>query len=382
MKKLKPELLYVMHCYNNRAGVEEHIKVLSSELEDRYRISIVFPEQGRVWLLRQGEKPLSFPGEQIPITAPYQAIQCQTSLAKIIDIVQPDIIHIVHIVKWPLGIIDQLLATAKPTIMSFHDYYLITPIWTMQDQNAAETTSPEYAIKFFGSDISEYLNKRRQILQNSLSKVDQLIVPSLYLKNQLERIFPFEYQIIPYGIKPFEVNTKVNDRNKLRFGYLGSLLPQKGWEYLLKAFLNTQSILSNAELHFYGGNINLPPSVENVYSYGVYSQEALPQILGNIDVGIIPSIFAETYSIVLSEMWQAKIVAAVSNIGAMGERVVDRVNGRKFEPADIESLSSVLSWFVENDQWRKWQTPQPILANQMALDYDRIYQDALKTDGN
>lgn len=73
------------------------------------------------------------------------------------------------------------------------------------------------------------------------------------------------------------------------------------------------------ELHFYGGNFNLPEANPNIHCHGVYSQGQLPQILENIDVGIIPSVFPETFSIVLSEMWQGKVATAVSDIGALGE---------------------------------------------------------------
>ena len=378
MKHLKPKILLIAHCYNNKAGVEEHLKVLAASLNDSYQVSIAFPEQERLWLFQNNQPMFSLPTEAIPLLAPYNAPICRESLNKILAQVRPDLIHIVHFVNWPLSILEQLLATKKPLIMSFHDYYLITPFWTMQGQDPRTTTTAEYAMKFFRSDISAYLQQRRALLLKILPMVNKLIVPSQYLRNQLQMIFPFEYEIIPYGIHPFEQKLATRDHSSLRFGYLGSLLPQKGWQFLLQAYQQIANQCTNSELHFYGGNADLSHNPERVRFHGVYEQSELPELLSNINIGIIPSVFAETYSIVLSEMWQAGIPAAVSDIGAMSDRVKDGINGKKFMPADVESLADVLMWFYTNDSWRSWVIPKPVLADQMAAEYNRIYQDALR----
>ena len=44
----------------------------------------------------------------------------------------------------------------------------------------------------------------------------------------------------------------------------------------------------------------------------------LEQHDAGFDVAVIPSVFAETYCLVLSEMWMAGLPVAVSDIGALG----------------------------------------------------------------
>ena len=380
MKQIsKPRLLYLSHCYHNRAGVEEHLKTLSGALEDRYEIFIAFPQDGRLCLMRSSEEPLFLPAERVSILAPLQAPQTQASLAKILEIARPDLIHIVHFVNWPLSMIQQTTASGVPVVMSFHDYYAVTPHFTMQgESDPFQTTSAAYALKVFGKDISSYLLQRRAFIASALQGMKALAVPSPYLARVLGGVFPCRFEVIEYGIRPFALPAVKKDWSGLRFGYLGTLLPQKGWEPLLAAFQSIASQHPQAEIHFFGGAAKLPPSSRQIRFHGVYEQSQLPHILSSIDVGVVPSVFAETYSLVLSEMWHAGLPVAVSDIGAMSERVMDSVNGRKFKPGDVGQIAEVLTWFITTEVWKDWAAPAVRLDADMAQEYDAWYQKALK----
>lgn len=375
----KSTLLYICHCYHNRAGVEEHLKTLSAALKGRYQISIVFPENGRICLLSPEQPPLFLPGEQLSILAPLNAPQTRTSLDQVLKIVNPDLVHIIHFVNWPLAMIEQVIQYGKPAVMSFHDYYAVTPHYTMEgESDPTRTTTTDYAKRLFGRDISDYLLQRRELLNTVLGRLKGLAVPSPYLANVLQQIFPYHFDVIEYGIRPFQFDRPASDQQALRFGYLGSLLPQKGWQSLFTAFQKFKLNEQQAELHFFGGAADLPFPSPGIFFHGHYDQPQLPQILEKIDIGVIPSVFAETYSLVLSEMWQAKLPVAVSDIGAMGERVIDGVNGRKFSPGDVEQIGQTLLWFLQDHSWKKWPTPKVRLDHEMADQYDSWYQQLIR----
>ncbi len=156
------------------------------------------------------------------------------------------------------------------------------------------------------------------------------------------------------------------------------MIPQMGWHLLFEAFARVKDRLPLAELHFYGG---VPEdkrfTIERVFFHPPYERAAFPQILAGIDVGVIPSVFAETYCLVLSEYWQAKVPAAVSDIGALGERVEEGVNGRKFAAGDIEGIAAVLEWFYSDRSWKKWELPRPRSIEQMIADYRQVYSDLI-----
>jgi glycosyltransferase involved in cell wall biosynthesis len=130
--KTKPKLLFVVHGYNNKAGVEEHVKLLVSYLRNNYQISVCFPDGNSIVLMQDGAGLLRYPGDQIDLIAPYHTQKSEWAFAQILNRVSPDIIHFEHFLNWPLSIIDQATAKGVPVVVNFHDYYALTPSYTMQ----------------------------------------------------------------------------------------------------------------------------------------------------------------------------------------------------------------------------------------------------------
>src|SRR5262249_2728233 len=131
-----------------------------------------------------------------------------------------------------------------------------------------------------------------------------------------------------------------------------------------------------AELHFFGGPIPDVPALEGVLFHGAFRPEDLPRLCAEIDVAVIPSVFPETYCLVLSEVWMGGLPVAASGLGALGERVEEGVSGKKFRPGDPSSIAEALCWFLEQD-WRRWQVPRPRTLDAMLADYDALYQEVL-----
>ena len=370
---MKKRILYIAHNYHNKAGVEGHIRTLEKQLDDVCDVYICFPVQNRVILLHKGKIILNLDGEQLSILPPLASENMNSALSKIVETVTPDVLHLMHWVNWPLNTIEQLGEFNIPLVVSFHDYYFLTPIWTMQGEDCPEKLlSAEYAITCFGKDISDYLHGRRALFVNSMQKVAQVIVPSPFLAKTLAPFISNNLSIVPYGIEPFEPHIRTESQH-LRFGYFGSLIPQKGWDRLLLAFSTLVAKHQNVELHYFGGTQQACDQVPHVYCHGVFEGSDLPRISAAVDVGIIPSLFAETYCIMLSELWQGGLPTAVSDIGALGERVTDGVNGKKFKPGDVEDMTRTLEWFIENDTWQTWQLPTPYYAEEMKTTFLKLY---------
>jgi uncharacterized protein (TIGR03032 family) len=381
-----PRLLYLVHNYGKLAGVELHTKALVTGLCDRYAISIVYPQEGKLRLLQGVDRVTTYAADppSWPVT-PYRAPRTEQALAKVLGLVQPDLIHIQHFIHWPLSVIDQAVGSGAKVVLSFHDFYAITPQFTMLGaRDPEETFSPAFCRTVFGSDISASLQERRQLLSESLRKVHQRVTISPFLQRLLAQIFPYDYRVIEYGIKPFAPRSAPASRSKVRFGFVGVLIPQKGWQTVFEAFPAVHQRFPAAELHLYGGPLPSIPGQAGVTFHGTYEPEDLPRICAEIDVAVIPSVFAETYCLVLSEMWMAGLPVAVADIGALGERVVDGVNGKKFAPGDVRGIAQTLCWFLEQDSWREWQIPRPKTLDRMLADYDLLYRETLaaKDDGH
>lgn len=370
-------LLYILHAYHNRGGTEQHTKDLAQGLKDDFEIAILYPENGALHLQLADGSLSSIPVPPLPIPeTPVHSDEHTAALSQFIRSFKPDLIHVQHFVFWPLDILRQLSALQIPTVISFHDYYPLHPYFPMVGASDLEAAlSPAYSQQIFGSDKSAYLQARFSYIRDSLQHYPHKIVPSAYLQNFLSRSLGGDFRVIEHGIRPFHVAARNANPTRLKFGCIGSLLPQKGWRSLAQGFQITLKQHPELELHFYGGG-EIPPSPapSGIFFHGPYEQGDIPSILNEFDIGIIPSVFAETFSLVLSELWLAAKPVAVSDIGALGDRVKDRLNGRKFRPGDPMAIAEVLNYFCDNDDWRSWHAPKVRLLPEMLEDYRSLYQ--------
>ena len=373
-----PRLLYVLHQYLHLGGTELQTRLLAQKLSSSaYEIGVAWidPKTNTVTLQPPVGAPVVYPADPVvfPLTPDHQPTT-ERSFEKLLASFQPDIIHFQHLVNWPLLIVERARQIGAKVIVSLYDYFAITPFYTMQGvADPQQVFTPTYAQQL-GPDGLRYLEHRRAILGQSLGSIERRIVLSDYQRRVLSEIYPLEFSVIEPGILPFAPLPKTASQTGLRFGYLGTFVPQKGWVPLVEAFTKVHRKHPKAELRLYGSRRQrgqLPPGVT---LFDAYQGTDLPQICSEFDVGIIPSTFAETYCIVLSELWQSRTPAAVSNIGALGDRVIDGINGRKFRAGDVDDMADVMNWFIETDGWRSWTLPTPRSADQLAADHDAMYR--------
>lgn len=372
-------LLYIAHQYFNRAGIEQHIRDLQAGLADDFAISVLVPDREGLILIAPdgGIKRYPAPPPQWPV-APFSDLECDAAIDAALAAAAPQLIHVQHFIYWPLSVLDKVLGAGVPAVISYHDYYPITPHFTMQGTaDPLSCYSSQYSLALFKQDISPYLNARRKLLESRLPRFDCSIVPSKGFGELLNCVFPQEYTVIPHGIRPFARSDRsIAADRPIRFGYLGSLIPQKGWEFLARTFIAAKFPPQQCELHFYGGSIQgaAPPGIT---FHGIYEQNDLPKITGEIDIGVVPSLFAETYSLVLSELMMGGVPVLASRIGALGERVGSEAPGKTFAAGDGPALQAAMRWFIENAEWRSWEIPFPRTIDSMIGDYRQLYRELL-----
>ncbi|KKL44591.1 hypothetical protein LCGC14_2364160, partial [marine sediment metagenome] len=145
---------------------------------------------------------------------------------------------------------------------------------------------------------------------------------------------------------------KRNPSIKIRFGFLGRLVPVKGISLLIDAFNEIDH--SKAELTIYG---KLPSSHmflkerclnSGINFKGCYNYKEISKVLSNIDVLVTPSIWFENSPLVIHEAFLAKIPVITSNLGGMAELVIHEKNGLLFEPGNVEDLTEKINIFIKN----------------------------------
>ena len=80
---------------------------------------------------------------------------------------------------------------------------------------------------------------------------------------------------------------------------------------------------------------------------GGYNRQQLPDILADIDVVVVPSIWYENAPLVIQEAFAADIPVITTNLGGMSETVTHDVNGLLFERNDSDDLARQLRRVID-----------------------------------
>ena len=134
----------------------------------------------------------------------------------------------------------------------------------------------------------------------------------------LKYIKPKDFRVITMSHKNIKDNrnNKKIESKKIRFTFLASIKPYKGF-YLLKQALDEIYIKKpyEFELNVFG-NVTEKTEYMNIYENG-FSQKDLPQIFSRTDILIAPSIWYETFGFTVLEALSYGVPVIVSeNVGA------------------------------------------------------------------
>jgi glycosyltransferase involved in cell wall biosynthesis len=169
----------------------------------------------------------------------------------------------------------------------------------------------------------------------------------------------------------------------IRCVYIGSLIPAKGLHVAVEAFNGVTD--PHARLHLYGDPAADPGYVERLRRLarhpgielkGLLPREAVAAVLQDADLLVQPSLWYETYAIVVDEALSAGVPVLVSDHGAPAERVVPDVNGLTAPPGDVAAWQCQLQRFLDDPDLRRrlrqGARPPPLTA-QHVLDMEAIY---------
>jgi len=273
----------------------------------------------------------------------------------------PDLVHIAH--PKCIGELIRALNSVKiPYILTLTDFFLICPKFTLITSQNTLCSGPEagracqnHCPEFPKDLISRRLETARDFLLNakmvtSLSEVSAEII---------KKEFPgLEIKVINPGLRysTLKSNNKIYKKgDKLVLCYAGSLNPHKGVHILIKAFKKVSS--DNISLKIYGTGTDKSYSKQllamakgdrRIEFCDVYSQEQVGEVLQRVDVVVVPSLWYETYCLILHEALSCNLPVIASDVGVMAGRVKDGVDGFLFRMGDSHHLREVLQRLLDN----------------------------------
>lgn len=140
-------------------------------------------------------------------------------------------------------------------------------------------------------------------------------------------------------------NQTHSKRRGVRFVFLGSLIPIKGVELLIRAFLSREE-LDSCELHIYGAGEcltklrALAKGDKRVYFNGFTSEPYSALVRG--DVLVLPTLIPEACPMCIIEAHSVGLPAIVSDIGGQSELLSISNYGSTFNSGSVEDCARVL----------------------------------------
>ncbi len=265
--------------------------------------------------------------------------------SSILEYYKIDLVHIHHLVKNTFDVIDVSKNKKVPIIFTLHDFYMISPTINLLNkddelcENIREETIEVLYSKGYSKDFLDYWNDN---CLKVLNNVDLIVTPSKSAKIIYEDYYKCKIKtpinVIEHGVLHNDQEFKkaiYNSNEKFKIAFIGGISKIKGSQIILK-ILKEMKKNKNVEFHIYGNigdpDLNIYES-KNLIKHGRYEKSDIIKKLKeeNINMVSLFSIWPETFSYTLSESFAANIPTLVYDIGALGDRVFENINGWKVD---------------------------------------------------
>jgi len=339
---------------------KKHEVIIFTRIEDEFQKTYDITEsvENSIKIIR-----INKPSRDYTFRSKYQDFKIAKIFKKYLKKLQPNIVHINHLSHLTTLIVDIIKKLEIPIIFTLHDFWMMCVRGQLIRDDHSLCTGPniekctECNMKYFTSDVQANYEIQRwlKMLSEVNKKVDLFIAPSRFLRNIYIKYGIPEEKIVymDYGFNKDLINgVKKVPSKKIRFGFLGRIIPVKGISQLIEAFNEVDH--SKAELNIFGrlpsSSIYLKNRCENsaIHFKGGYNYKNISKVLSNIDILVVPSIWYENSPLVIHEAFVANKPVITSNLGGMSELVKHEKNGLLFEHGNVADLREKLNIFIEN----------------------------------
>ena len=261
----------------------------------------------------------------------------------LINFEKPDVIHTNNLAGFSVSIWKIAKEKNIKIVHTLRDYYLLCPKSTMFNEKLNKScekqclTCKVYSIpkKSMSKNVDVVVGISRFILNTHLEYG--------YFKNAKKRVIYNSIEL------PKRVSKKDELSDSIIFGYVGSLSPSKGIEFLLKKF--SQLNLKN-KLYIYGKGIT--KDYEDKLKKKYASEKIIFQgfqkpdnIYNEIDILIVPSLWNEPFGRIVVEANSYGVPVLVNKKGGLSELVHNGVNGWIFDSQKAGDFENKLNLIME-----------------------------------
>lgn len=373
---LKPRLLFVTHNLvknGNFGGVEVHVEQISEQLREYYEVYFYAPKEkadSTRTVLTDITGALIDEFKFSGPTSPWlnSCDEREAAFAKMLCKHRIQVVHFHHLIGHAPSLVHIAKSIGVATALTVHDYYAVCHNFTLlsfKGQYCRPEQTPlsqcDTCLWHSHHVLPGSQASRRAFWNGVLASVDLLAFNTQGALDLMSSIYPSvlshkNAQILPVPIDESKFLRRRQSRDNddlapVKVAILGNFTHHKGGSVIARAIPFFENV--NVEFHIFGSVaagfewLGKEEKKPKVVVHGAYSPHKLPLELAQCDVSLHLSIWPETYCLTLSEAWQTGLVPIVSDIGALGERVIHGVNGLKI-PVDSEGhLIQAIRMLVE-----------------------------------
>lgn len=261
--------------------------------------------------------------------------------------------------------LDNMLSTfLQKTEIELKDTDLIHAHWGYPNGYLAYRVSEKYNIPYFitfhGSDINKIKEKEIAFLIEAMENAEKcFFVSKQLLKNAIDLGYSGINAEVTYnGVDLERFNrTETNFKEKKVVGYIGSLEPTKGADFLPQIFKRINEIHTQRTEFIIVGDGTLKKDIQKKMEFhelpakftGNLGFEEIPKILEEIDVLVVPS-RNEGLGMVILEANAMGIPAVGTNIGGIPEAIGYKENLINLDEDMIENMAKRVSAILANNR--------------------------------
>lgn len=280
--------------------------------------------------------------------------QIEIDFREYLKTTKPDVVHFGHLSHLSTRLLNiTAIEYQLPIVFTVHDFWLFCVKGQLINQNndicSGASAEKCHSCSPYQTTIKE-VQTHLSYMQEILEFINVFLVPSHTLRNYFIQQGVSEEKLIysKYGFNSHKITYRKRSYSttaSINFAFMGRIIPTKGIHVLVEAF---NDISANLSIYGNVGSQKRFLEQKNIQFKGAYDNNNINQVLSEIDVLIVPSIWLENSPLVIQEAFLAGIPVIASNIGGMRELVTEGVNGFLFEVGNIKSLQECILKITDN----------------------------------
>ena len=383
-------ILHIVHQYSPHfvGGTERYTQALATAQADAgHTVAVIAPaplqnrsvgtvevvDEAGVELIRVGSGPRT--PQDVFRDATLGNRPLAASFAAEISRYRPDLIHVQHLMGIPLAGVQAALQ-ARPYLVSLHDYWWVcvnAQRLTNTDHSLCDgpnlyincgrcvvARSGRPALSLALPGIAAGLAGRAARLRSMLRRAKRLLTPTHFVADWYQSQLKLKEApvVLPLGVSSpvageLDALPERSADYPLRALFVGGLAYQKGVHVVIEA---VRDLAEKVELVIVGGDgpdkiyadalrADAPPHARFT---GPLDAQAVQREMEAADLLVMPSLWHETFGLVISEAFLHHLPVLVSDLGGPAERVTDGVNGFRLPPGDVGVWRAKLDRLSQN----------------------------------